>query len=111
MATKTVATHRSYFLTYLLPTAYTETELNTFKEQVANLVVKHQGKITQTEEWGKRKMAYKIKHGGKLHSEAHYIHLTVDLVATEAQSLEKDLYLNQVVIRHLFVIAEEQKAE
>jgi small subunit ribosomal protein S6 len=105
------AAKRSYFLTYLLPTSYTESELATFNEKIATLVTKHKGKVTNTESWGKKKMAYQIKHSGKWHTEANYVHLTVELVPAEAQALEKDMYLNPNVIRHLFVLAENNQAE
>lgn len=108
--TKTVI-NRSYFLTYLLPAGYTESELVTFKEQIATLVTKHQGKVTNTDEWGKRKMAYQIKHSGKWHTEANYVHLTINMNPAEAQPLERDIHLNVNVIRHLLVVTESKTAE
>jgi len=109
--TKSNLPKRSYFLTYLLPTTYTESELSTFNDQVAVLVTKHKGKVTQTDIWGKKKMAYQIKHSGKWQTEAYYVHLTVELDPSEAQPLERDLYLNPNVIRHLFVLTEGNQAE
>lgn len=105
------ALKRSYFLTYLLPTAYTESELSTFNDQVAVLVTKHKGKVTNTESWGKKKMAYQIKHSGKWHTEANYVHVTVELDPSEAQALEHDIHLNPTIIRHLFVSTDGNQAE
>lgn len=97
---------RSYFVTYLLPVAYTEAELAGLKDGVLGLVAKHKGKVTTTDEWGKKKLAYKIKHAGKWQTEAHYVHLTVELEPDQVQALEQDLYLQPAVIRHLVVKAE-----
>lgn len=110
-ATASTAATRSYFLTYLLPVGYTESELATFKDQIATLVTKHKGKVTQTDEWGKKKMAYKIKHAGKWQTEANYVHLTIEMDPAEAQVLEKDIYLNPNIIRHLFVVTEGNQVE
>lgn len=99
----TKAESRTYFLTYLLPVSFTDAELSGFKDSVLGLVTKHKGKVVNTEDWGKRPMAYKIKHTGKWHSEAEYMHLTLELPADQVPTLEKDLFLQTNIIRHLLV--------
>lgn len=98
---------RSYFLTFLVPTTFTDSETNGIKEAVASLVTKHQGQVTRTDDWGKRKMAYKIKHAGKWHTDAHYVHLLFTMPSVQVPALEKDVYLNQNLMRHLIVLADE----
>jgi len=103
MNTKKLGSRR-YFLTYLLPTSYTESELSGFKDEIAKLVAKHQGKIVATDEWGKRKTAYKIRHAGKWFTDAVYVHLTLEIDPAEINALEKDVYLNVNIMRHLLVL-------
>lgn len=105
-ATKTApaAETRSYFLTYLVPTTFTDSEINSIKETMAGLVTKHQGTITKTDDWGKRRMAYKIKHATKWHTEAVYVHVVFDLTPDKVQPLERDVHLNQNIMRHLLVL-------
>lgn len=105
MRTK-VPSARQYFLTYLLPPSYTDSELNTFKDGVAKLVTKHKGTVVNTEEWGKRRTAYKIRHAGKWQTEAVYVHLTIEVDPAQVVALEKDVYLNPNIMRHLLVLTD-----
>ncbi len=109
--TVTPVSARRYFLTYLLPSGFTDSELNTFKKEVAELVTKHKGSVVATEEWGKQKMAYKIKHANKWHTEAVYVHLVLSVEPTQINALEHDVYLNTHILRHLLVIADEVQPE
>lgn len=94
---------RKYYLTYLLPVSFTDAELVSLKDAISGLITKHKGKVLTSEDWGKKSMAYKIKHTGKWQSEAVYTHLTLELPAEQVQTLEKDLYLQTNLIRHLLV--------
>jgi len=99
---------RLYEVTYLVPASLTETEIAAAKEQVATLIKKHKGEVKTTEEWGKMSTAYTIEYNGARHDEAVYTHLKVEMPAKQVQSLEKDLLLNEQVIRHLIVVAANQ---
>lgn len=101
-----IADPRSYELTYLLPVGFTDTELNKLKAGIQALIEKHQGKVTATEEWGKNKLAYAIKHGGKMHAEAVYVHTVFTGDPGRVQALDRDMFLQPQVIRHLLVLAQ-----
>jgi len=103
MNTKKVGSRR-YFLTYLLPTSYTDSELNAFKEEIAKLVTKHKGTVVSSDEWGKRKTAYKIRHAGKWFTDAVYVHLVLEIDPAQINLLEKDVFLNANIMRHLIVL-------
>lgn len=107
---KKTSTARQYYLTYLLPPTYTESELNGFKEAIEKLVTKHKGKVVQSDDWGKRKTAYKLRHAGKWQTEAVYTHLTLEIDPSETNALEKDVYLNPNIMRHLLVLADKTPA-
>lgn len=97
---------KQYELTYLVSSGYTEGELKKVQEDVANLVKKHKGTIVSEENWGKKAMAYAIRKAGKTTTEAHYLHLVIELPAETAPAFEQVFSLNEAVIRHLLVVAE-----
>ncbi len=103
---------KQYELTYLVSAQLTSDEVKAIDSAVEKLITKHKGSVKNREEWGKRDLAYTIKHGGKKHDQAAYTHVVVEFETSAAFAFEKDLYLNQSVLRHLFVIATENaKAE
>ncbi len=101
------AESRTYFLTYLVPATFTDSEARSLKDSVVNAVTKHKGTVVKAEDWGKRRMAYKIKHSSKWQTEAFYTHLTISLDPAQVQPLERDVYLTQNIMRHLLVLADE----
>lgn len=102
---------RLYELTYLLPSGLTETELSTAKTSIEKLIAKHKGKIVRTEDWGKLELAYKIRHAGKRQTEAVYTHYVLEFLPENAFKFEKELYLQDVVMRHLLVKIEADSKE
>lgn len=98
---------RHYEVTYLVPTTFTDAERKTIDEAVAAVVAKRKGTVVSTEDWGKKHLAYTIDSHGKKHTEAFYTHMVVSLDPSKTQAFEKDLYLEERIIRHLLVIATE----
>jgi small subunit ribosomal protein S6 len=105
IADKTVKT---YEFTYLLPEFLTSAEVTKATEEVEKLVKKHKGKIVSTEDWGKKNLAYKVVNGGKKHVEALFTHVIIEFTPKHVQKFEKDVYLNETIIRHLLVVAEKE---
>lgn len=101
---------RFYELTYLVPENYTETEISKLKDEVGKLISRHRGKIIATEDWGKKKLAYKIRHKQKMQGEASYIHQRLEFESVQAHEFERDLSLNSEIMRHLMVKAGETQA-
>lgn len=99
---------KKYEFTYLLPEFYTSAEVAKAVSEIEDLVKKHKGKIISTEDWGKKTLAYKIKKSGKNHAEALYTHMVLEFEPVRAPKFEKDVYLNERVIRHLFVVEEKE---
>lgn len=100
---------RAYELTCLVPTSYSESEAVKIQEQVVALITKHKGSATSKENWGKRKMAYTIKHGGSQQKDAFYLHFQFEMPSLNAVAFERDVYLLTQVMRHLLVVAEAAK--
>jgi len=102
-------TTRRYELTYLLPVSYTETELKGLREGVQELLTKFHATVETTEDWGKRRLAYAIKHKQKAHTEAFYVHIVFTADPSVIPSLDGELKLNETIMRYLLVVVDEVK--
>ena len=67
--------------------------------QIQDFVSKNGGRIDSLQEWGKRRLAYKIK---KKH-EGNYIVINFQLETKHTQQLEQSLRMNDHVLRYLLV--------
>ena len=97
-----------YELTYLLPADFTDSQLATANETVAKIVTKYKGKVLSTQDWGKKDLAYKVKHQGKYHTEAVYTHQVIKFSPEKVQAFEKELLLEEILLRHLIVVSDVQ---
>jgi len=92
-----------------------EVDLTKAEDRVKKIITDNGGKVSVTDNWGKRKLAYKIK--GNEH--AVYVFYTVDLPPAAVQKVESTLNITDEVIRFLITRpdlkaiakAEAQKAE
>ena len=67
--------------------------------QLQELVSKGGGRVDGLQEWGKRRLAYKI---GKKH-EGHYVVLNFQLDSQQTKKFEQSLRLNDQILRFLLV--------
>jgi len=74
-----------------------EVDLTKAEERVTKIVADNGGKITATDNWGKRKLAYDIK--GNEH--AVYVFYTVEMPGEGVQRTEATLNITDEVIRFL----------
>ena len=74
-----------------------EIDLEKATSKVEKLIADAKGKVTNTDNWGKRKLAYKIK--GVEH--AVYVFYTVEMPAEAIQKLNDQLNITSEVIRFL----------
>lgn len=92
-----------------------EVDLSKAEDRVKKIIADNGGKVTADDNWGKRKLAYKIK--GNEH--AVYVFYTVELPPEAVQKVESTLNITDEVIRFLITRpdlkaiakAEAQKAE
>ncbi len=78
-------------------------QVGALAETVTTLVSENGGEITKTEYWGLRTLAYRIKKNRK----GHYYFFNVDAPAAAIRELERNLRLNEDVLRYLTVAVEE----
>lgn len=74
-----------------------EIDLDKASEKVVKIISDSNGKVANTDNWGKRKLAYPIK-GVEY---AIYVIYTVDLEAASVQKVESSLNITDEVIRFL----------
>ena len=70
------------------------------------IVTKNGGKVTKTEHWGLKTLAYKIKKNRK----GHYVHFNIDAPPVAVIELERNLRFNEDVLRFLTVKVDELEA-
>jgi len=76
-----------------------EIDLDKPAEKVVKIFTDNGGKVTNEDNWGKRKLAYKIKN----HDHAVYVFYSVDLPGESVNKVESTLNITDEVIRFLIV--------
>ncbi len=67
--------------------------------QIQELVSKNGGRIEGLQEWGKRRLAYKIKKK----QEGNYVIVNFQLDSKQTKKIEQTLRLNDNILRYLLV--------
>lgn len=99
---------RLYELTILVPASMDEAAQEKTVEALTAVLKKNKGSIETHESWGKKHMAYSIKKGATRHQEAFYHHFVISLLPANVGKLNRSIGLNEDILRHLLVVAEEQ---
>jgi len=72
-------------------------------QQLTHVVESRGGKVLRTDHWGRRRMAYPIRRA----IDADYIVTRIELDPTAVEPLESTLRIDERVLRHLIVRADE----
>jgi len=76
-----------------------QAQVDALAATATEIVEAHQGKVTKTETWGLKNLAYKIKRNRK----AHFVLLNIEAPAGTVAELERQTAINEDVIRWLTV--------
>ena len=95
---KTGAGH--YEILFIVPNKFTEDEAKKIATKVETMIIEAEGKITFGEFWGKKKLAYKIKHN----EYGYYGLFEFDLEKEILAKIENDLRLSTEILRHQIVV-------
>lgn len=95
--------NRSYELTCLVSPDYTQEELAKVNESITQVITNHGGEITETQDWGKRELAYTLKKAGKKYDQACYLHFQFKAEASQATVIKETINITEQVIRFLLV--------
>ncbi len=90
---------RDYELVIIVSPEMTDETLDAAIEKVTRLITGKGGEITDTQKWGKRKLAYPIKNL----LEGNYVLLKCKMKPATSRELEASLRISEEVVRHLLV--------
>jgi small subunit ribosomal protein S6 len=68
-------------------------------ERYAGILGEHGGKVAKTENWGLRSLTYRIKK----HRKGHYLHLAIEAPSTAIKEMERNMKIDEDVLRFLTV--------
>jgi small subunit ribosomal protein S6 len=78
-------------------------QVDTIIEDMTKLITDAGGKVTKTEYWGLRNLAYRIKKQRK----AHYSFLNIEAPAAALQEVERQHSLSEEILRYISIKVEE----
>ncbi len=83
-----------------------QAQVDALAETATKIIEDNAGKVTKTESWGLRSLAYKIAKNRK----AHYVMLNIDAPAGVVAELERQTQINEDIIRYMTVKVDELEA-
>ena len=96
---------RQYELVCILPPDTTEQQVAELHQQIEAVVSRMNGHIEQTENWGRRRLAYEINR----HKEGVYVLEVINGSGELMKELDRRLRVMDQVVRHLVVRVDEEK--
>ena len=94
---------RTYELIYILKPDATEQEVADLHGQVAGIVDRMGGTIDKTDTWGRRKLAYEIRHN----KEGFYVLEVIKGSGELMKEIDRRLKVTEGLLRHLIVRVDE----
>ena len=95
---------RRYELMLLLRPDLEDDKLQAAVEKVTRAIVNAGGSLTKVSPWGKRRLAYDIKH----FREASYFLIHFDIAPAEVRGIERGILITEEILRHLVTVLEEK---
>ena len=97
------ATTRDYELVVILNPEIGDDAVPNSIQRVEQGITSRGGEVTDSNHWGRRRLAYPIKR----HMEGNYVVSQVKLDPAQVPDLEASLRISEEVIRHLIIRADE----
>ena len=88
-----------YELIFIISPEVVEDKLDAAIESVSQSITGKGGIISEVEQWGKRRLAYPIKHFG----EGSYVLVRFKMQPGRNKELEANLKISEDVLRHLLI--------
>jgi len=89
----------SYELVFIISPEVTDEEVPNTVTKVSEIISKIGGNVTETSQWGRRKLAYPIKR----FTEGNYVLAQIELEPPSIKELEANLRVSDEVLRHLLI--------
>lgn len=95
-----------YECTFIARADLSKADVQKLTDTLAKIVTDGKGKIVKNEYWGLRTLAYKINKAGK----GHYTMLGIEVDPTTLKELERNMGINEDIVRSLTVKVESMDA-
>ena len=82
-----------------------QAEVDGLAEEATKIIESNDGKVTRTETWGLKSLAYPIQKNRK----AHFVMLHVDAPGNVVEELERQTRINEDVIRYMTIRVDEHE--
>ncbi len=82
-------------------------QVDSMADQFSELIKEHGGEVTKKEYWGLRNLAFRIKKNRK----GHYVLFNIDAPSQAVLEMERNMRINEDVIRYLTVRVDELEAD
>lgn len=82
-----------------------QAQVDALAAAATEIVESNQGKVTKTETWGLKNLAYKIKRNRK----AHFVLLNIEANGDAVAELERQTQINEDVIRYVTIRVDEHE--
>ncbi|CCG41218.1 30S ribosomal protein S6 [Magnetospirillum molischianum] len=78
-------------------------QVETLTEELSNIIVQGGGTVSKKEFWGLRNITYRVKKNRK----GHYVLLNIDAPSAAVKEMERQMSINEDVLRTLTIRVEE----
>ena len=92
-----------YETVFLARQDISSSQVEALAEKFTGILTENGGRVTKTEYWGLKTLAYKIRKNRK----AHYVMFNIDAPAAALHEMERNMRLDDDVLRHLSVKVDE----
>jgi small subunit ribosomal protein S6 len=93
---------RDYELSFVVRPDIDDKATKAAADRVQGLITQRGGSLTNVQEWGKRRLAYKIQH----HAEGIYFVYRLEMEPAAAAEIEHELNLDEQVLRFIMIYLE-----
>ncbi|WP_305095792.1 30S ribosomal protein S6 [Croceibacterium aestuarii] len=83
-----------------------QAQVDTLAAAATEIIEKNDGKVTKTETWGLKNLAYKIDRNRK----AHFVLLNIEGPGTLVEELERQNRINEDIIRWITISVDEHES-
>ena len=90
---------RDYELVIIANAELAPEKFDTVLEDISRRITEKGGSVAETQHWGKRKLAFPIRH----YLEGHYALLKFKSTPAVSRRLSSDLRISEQVIRHMLI--------
>lgn len=93
-----------YEAVFIADPTYTDGEIDELIKGYEQVVTAAGGKVLKVEKWGKRRLAYTIRH----QEEGIYVLMTLECPASLVKELDRRFRMNERIVRHMAVRVESE---